>query len=51
MRLGLWTSSGAALPFIHMALPVGWEWSARIATSMSRWTVFNVPQRDLQRVQ
>ncbi len=50
-RCGLCTSSGAALPFMHMAWPVGCAVSGRTDTSMSPRTSLSVPQRERQSVQ
>ncbi len=40
------TISGAALPFKHRALPVGWDGSGRRATRVPSVTSARAPQRD-----
>src|SRR5579863_7832758 len=50
-RLGLCTSSGAALPFMHIALPVGCVLSGRTFSSVSPRTVLIVPHLDRHNVQ
>jgi hypothetical protein len=51
MRRGLCTSSGAALPFVHIALPVGCPVAGLTLIKRSFSTTLMVPQRERQSVQ